>query len=108
MSQIVHGFLNAEIIIVGEISARIDNFFSLEHEHCALLLLEVGSEVDLSLSNGLQEFHEVHLLVVPGHSVSVELLPLILRNLISVGDSFSDMLLLLSQAFEILINPFLE
>jgi hypothetical protein len=72
-----------------------------------LLLLEVGSEVNLSLPNSLAEIYKIHLMVVPVHSISVELLPLIFRNLISVSDSFSD-LLGLSDAFEVLVQPFLE
>jgi hypothetical protein len=43
-----------------------------------LLLLKSGSEVDLSLSDSLQKANEVHLIVVPFHSVSVKLLSLIL------------------------------
>jgi len=42
----------------------INNFFSLDQEKSALLLLELSSEVNLDLSLSLEKFDEVHGIIV--------------------------------------------
>lgn len=86
----------------------INNFFSLDLEKSTLLLLKLSSEVDLGLSNSFQEVDEIHRIVVPFHSIAVELLSLVTRDSIFVSH------LLLSVSFglftteQVFIFPFLE
>jgi len=50
-----------------------------------LLLLHLGPEENLGLSDSLQEFDQIHGAVVLLHSILIELLSLVLRDIVFVS-----------------------
>jgi hypothetical protein len=62
--HVCHSVLHAEVMIFRDVRTGIYNFLSLHQEKSTLLLLELSSEVDFDLSLSLEEFDEVHGIVV--------------------------------------------